>query len=612
MLPNLSSAVQTGVSAADIGVRISASGRYAAFSSNQSLLSGDTTLNDGDIYLRDLQNSTLSLVSTNSDGSALLGVKTNASLSAGGTVVSFQNTVGGNASIMVKNMVSGTLTNASTTGTGALANGQSYNAVLSGDAHYVAFISKATNLVASDTNGKDDVFVKDLLTGAVVNASTTLTGVQADAPSSDTAISSDGRTVAFTTYATNLAAGDDSYADIYAKNLATGTITRVSADAHGVAANGNSDNASLSSNGRYVVFTSQASNLVAGDTNAHRDVFRKDLVTGEIVRVSTGADGQQGLGDSSNATVSDNGRYVLFESTSDFTPGDGDGRADIFIKDLDSGALTRLSTGGDANHYNYASSGALASASLDAVFINYQMVVNTTADSRTITHSTVGAGFGSTVGEVITGGAGADVVLANQGRDRITGLGGNDVIDGGGGVDTAVYGGARADYTVAITTAGTIVTNTLGSDGTDVLGNVERLHFANADVALDINGNAGQAYRLYQAAFDRTPDLSGLGFWINARDAGVSMEVIAHDFLVSAEGQALYGAAPSNAEALTRFYANTLHRAPDAAGYNFWLTALDANVVSQASVLAQFSESPENQAQVIGQIQNGINYTPFG
>lgn len=612
MLPNISSAVQTGISATDIGVRISASGRYAAFSSNQSLLSGDTTLNDGDIYLRDLQSTTLRLASTNSDGSTLLGVKTGASLSADGATVSFQNTVGGNANILVKNMVSGLLTTASTTSTGAVANGQSYNAVLSGDAHYVAYISKATNLVASDTNNRDDVFVKDLLTGAVVNASTTAAGVQADAPSGDTAISSDGRTVAFTTYATNLAAGDDSYADIYAKNLDTGAITRVSTSANGTGANGNSDNASVSGNGRYVVFTSQASNLVAGDSNAHRDVFRKDLATGEIVRVSTGSDGQQGLGDSSNATVSDNGRYVLFESTSDFTPGDGDGRADIFIKDLDSGALTRLSTGGDANHYNYASNGALASASLDAVFVNYQMVANTTADSRTITHSTVGAGFGSLTGETIAGTDGANVITANQGRDRISGLAGNDLIDGGGGVDTALFSGLRAGYTISIAAGGTTVTDTVGSDGSDVLGNVERLHFANADVALDINGNAGQAYRLYQAAFDRAPDLSGLGFWINARDAGVTMEVIAHDFLVSAEGQALYGAAPTNAEVLTRFYANTLHRAPDAEGYNFWLTALDANIVSQASVLAQFSESPENQAQVIGQIQNGISYTPYG
>jgi Tol biopolymer transport system component len=605
MLPNTSSTVQTDISAPDIGARISANGRYVAFSSNQSLLPSDTSLNDGDIYLRDLQTGTLTLVST------LAGVKTNASLAADAGAVSFQNTVGGNANIMVKFMATGTLFNASTTATGALANGQSYNAVLSGSALYVGFISKATNLVASDTNGTDDMFVKNTQTGVVVNASTTAAGVQANAPSADTALSSNGRTAVFTTFATNLAAGDDSYADIYAKNLDSGALTRVSTSSSGVGANGNSDNASVSADGRYVVFTSQASNLVAGDTNAHRDVFRKDLSTGVTLRVSTGADGQQGLGDSSNASVSNDGRYVMFESTSDFTPGDGDGRADIFIKDIQTGALTRLSSGGDANHYNYASGGALASSSLDAVFVNYQMIANTTADARTITHTTVGAGFGSLAGEIISGTASPESIIANQGKDRISGLGGNDVIDGGGGIDTAVYTGARAGYGITITANGSLVSNPLGSDGSDVLGNVERLHFADADVALDIEGNAGQAYRLYQAVFDRVPDLPGLGYWIAVRDGGAPMDLIAKNFMSSAEGLALYGAAPTNAEAVTRFYANTLHREPDAAGFAYWMNVLDNHLASQANVLVQFSDSPENHAQVIGAIQNGINFVPF-
>ena len=145
-----------------------------------------------------------------------------------------------------------------------------------------------------------------------------------------------------------------------------------------------------------------------------------------------------------------------------------------------------------------------------------------------------------------------------------------------------------------------------------MLANVERLHFANADVALDIGGHAGQAYRLYQAAFDRAPDLTGLGFWINSRDAGESMESIANYFLTSEEGKALYGAAPSNAQALGHFYENTLHREPDAGGFAFWLDILDRNALSQAEVLAEFSESAENQAQVIGAIENGMNYTPYG
>lgn len=616
MLTNISSAVQTGISATDIGARLSANGRYVAFSSNQQLLPADTTALDGDIYIRDLQTNGLTLVSSGAGGATLDSTKTGATLSSDGRTIAFQSTTGAgaslHASILVKNLDADVLFSVSTNSAGAEANGSSYNAAISADGRYIAFVSKGSNLVASDTNGTDDVFVKDRITGAVINASTTAAGVQANVSSADTAISGDGRTVAFTTYASNLWADPGSYANIYAKQLDTGALVRVSENAHGIGANGNSDNAVLSANGRYAVFSSTATNLVDWDSNAHRDVFRKDLVDGSIVRVSTNADGLQGMGDSGNASVSADGRYIMFESTSDLTAGDGDGRTDLFIKDIVSGALTRLSATGDANHYNYASNGALAGDGLSAVYASYQFVAGPASDTREITRVALGAGFGDTAAQTLTGGAGVDVILGNQGRDLISGLAGSDVIDGGGGVDTAVYAGARANFTVTIAASGATLADTTGAEGSDKLANVERIHFADADLALDISGNAGQAYRLYQAAFDRAPDLAGLGFWINARDNNVTMASIAHDFLISPEGQTLYGSAPANADALTRFYSNVLHRAPDAAGYAFWLTALDNGQETQANVLAQFSESPENQAQVIGAIQSGITYTPFG
>ncbi|WP_377704209.1 DUF4214 domain-containing protein [Pseudoduganella sp. UC29_71] len=360
-----------------------------------------------------------------------------------------------------------------------------------------------------------------------------------------------------------------------------------------------------------MVFSSSASNLVDGDTNGHRDVFRKDLQTGATLRVSLSADGQQGLGDSSNASISADGRYVLFQSTSDFTAGDGDGRADIFVKDLYTGALTRLSSGGGANHYNYTSGGALSGNGQSATYISYEQLTGGPSDARTVHQVSLGSGFGSVADGTLTGTAGSDTLLGNQGRDTLNGLAGNDVIDGGGGIDTANYSGARANFAVNIAASGVTVTDSTGAEGVDQLANVERLHFANGDLALDIHGNAGEVYRLYQAAFNRAPDLGGVGFWLKFMDGGMSLATVADFFLDSPEGVALYGSAPSNTELLTRFYANTLHRAPDAEGMAFWTDLLERGM-TPAQVLTGFSESPENVANVAAAIEHGITYTPYG
>lgn len=129
---------------------------------------------------------------------------------------------------------------------------------------------------------------------------------------------------------------------------------------------------------------------------------------------------------------------------------------------------------------------------------------------------------------------------------------------------------------------------------------------------LDIDGVAGQAYRLYAAAFDRTPDPAGLGYWIAAMDRGVSLQAVAAGFTGSQEFTDLYGAHTSDAQFVDLLYQNTLHRAPDAPGRQFWVDAMQAHHAPREELLAQFSESPENQAQVIGSIQDGIAFTPWG
>lgn len=226
--------------------------------------------------------------------------------------------------------------------------------------------------------------------------------------------------------------------------------------------------------------------------------------------------------------------------------------------------------------------------------------------------------FGSVI-ENLRGGAGNDTLIGSEIANRIEGGAGNDVIagglggdllDGGPGLDLALYAGKRADYQLGAGKDGTTVRSLRAPDEVDVLTGIERLKFDDAMLALDVDGVAGQAYRLYQAAFNRTPDLAGLGYWIGRMDGGTSLTEVAAAFIGSQEFAQMYGAAPGNADFLGKIYQNILHRAPDQAGFDYWLKAMEAGT-SATDILAQFSESQENVAALAGVLQDGIAYTPF-
>ncbi|UGQ49283.1 DUF4214 domain-containing protein [Massilia endophytica] len=169
------------------------------------------------------------------------------------------------------------------------------------------------------------------------------------------------------------------------------------------------------------------------------------------------------------------------------------------------------------------------------------------------------------------------------------------------------YGGSRADHSIGRTAEGFTVT-ARNAQHSDTLLNSERIAFGDLHVALDIDGVGGQAYRLYQAALNRQPDHLGLGFWIAKMDDGMSLHGAAAGFMASPEFAGLYGSAdPEPGAFLTRLYSNVLHRAPDQPGYEHFLREF-ARGVSKAEVLAIFSESEENRAQLIGAMQNGVEY----
>jgi hypothetical protein len=198
---------------------------------------------------------------------------------------------------------------------------------------------------------------------------------------------------------------------------------------------------------------------------------------------------------------------------------------------------------------------------------------------------------------------GVSNILFDDGNNATVNASGN-VIDGGGGLDTLVLNGHHDQYYLTPTSNGISI---YGNGVNEWATNVERLQFTNGFLGFDINGDAGQAYRLYQAAFDRTPDVGGLSYWIHHIDAGESLRDAAAYFATSPEFMNTYGPL-DNQHYAAQLYENVLHRTPDAGGLQFWVDSLDHGM-SRAEVLIGFSESAENQANVIGSIQNGIFFT---
>ena len=247
-----------------------------------------------------------------------------------------------------------TTTRASASTAGVQGNDGSGLQVVSADGRYVAFASLATNLIPGDTNDLADVFVHDRQTAVTERVSLTAGGNQATGGHSDSvSISADGRFVAFTSGATNLVSGDTNASlDIFIRDRQLGTTTRVSVTSGG-GAQGSLDSYGphISADGRYVVFTSDAANLIQGDTNNTSDVFRYDLDTRITTRVSAGALLSNGFstqanGSSSVSGMSADGRMVLFNSqATNLVPGDTNAALDAFVRDVGMSTTTRVSVG---------------------------------------------------------------------------------------------------------------------------------------------------------------------------------------------------------------------------------------------------------------------------
>lgn len=294
------------------------------------------------------------------------------SISADGRYVAFSSDASnlisgdtnGEGDVFVRDRQTNSITCVSLDPSGAQGNSFSYLPAISANGRYVVFSSDASNLVSGDTNNTGDIFVRDLEVGTTTRVSLASDGTQGDNFSYNPSISADGHYVAFVSDATTLVSGDtNNTTDVFVHDLETHTTTRISVDSSGTQANNGSNWTSISGDGRYVAFFSSASNLVSSDTNERTDIFVRDLQMNTTTRVSLNSSGEQGNGWSYFPSISADGRYVAFVSWSDnLVSDDTNGVGDIFIRDTQTDMTTRASLSSDGIQGNDASEYSAVSA----------------------------------------------------------------------------------------------------------------------------------------------------------------------------------------------------------------------------------------------------------
>jgi hypothetical protein len=341
----------------------SADGRFVAFVSwSTNLVPGDTN-GEGDVFLRDRLLDTIERVSVSSSGAeGNSGSGTDRlAVSSSGRYVVFDsratNLVPGDTNgvvdVFVRDRVSGTTDRVSVSTAGQQGDGDSTHPAMDETGEYVVFQSKATNLVAGDTNGHEDVFIRDMQAGATYLISYDYGWGPANDFSRYPDISADGRYVAFHSSASDIVAGDtNDTGDIFVCPR-SGATERVSVSTAGAEANGLSGRPGISADGRYVVFDSSATNLVAGDTNGYRDVFWRDRTGGTTRRISLSSTQAQGNGSSYARDMGRTGRFVTFNSyANNLVPNDTNSHMDVFARDVVTGTTERASlawSGAQAN-----------------------------------------------------------------------------------------------------------------------------------------------------------------------------------------------------------------------------------------------------------------------
>lgn len=338
-----------------LGPQVSANGRYVAFvSSAPNLVPGDTN-DTWDVFVRDLWTGTTRRADVTSSGAqAAAGVHGHVRISADGRYVAFLSLssdlvpgdTNGTSDVFVRDLREGRTTRVSVSSSGG--QGDDWSGVtlaLSPDGRYVGFDSEAGNLVPGDTNGFLDVFLHDRSTGKTSRISLASDGTQGNHLSQAPAISADGRYVAFESFAENLVPGDaNGYSDVFLRDRRTDRTTLISHTPAGVPSEANSFHPTISADASLIAFQSESGDVVPGDTNGMSDTFVQERATGRTTRVSVSSTGAQANDHCNSASISDDGRYVVFSSpATNLVAHDSNAVEDVFVRDLRSRTTTRAS-----------------------------------------------------------------------------------------------------------------------------------------------------------------------------------------------------------------------------------------------------------------------------
>lgn len=343
---------------------MSATGRYVVFSSGATNLGGGG-IAGAEAYRRDRVSGATTHVSLSSAGTpmnALLHQARAPRVSADGNYVVFYSNsdvlhgddVDTTNDIFLRDVGGSATQLLSRASGGAKGNGDSTGAVISANGRYVAFTSASTNLGA-DADVDDDVFVRDLQTDTTILASraTGAAGAPSDGLSYVTDISADGRYVVFYSNATNLDGADTNFLnDVYVRDIVADTTTLVSRNDAGIVGNADSSFGTISDDGRYLSFQSVSTNLSVDDADATDDVFVRDTVAGvtKLASRATGLAGAKGDASSTAPAISGDGRYLSFESlATNLATGDTNAVGDVFHRDLQTGTTLLLSRASGAN-----------------------------------------------------------------------------------------------------------------------------------------------------------------------------------------------------------------------------------------------------------------------
>ncbi len=443
---------------------ISSDGRYVAFASSANNLVPEDTNGKWDIFVRDRQTGTTERVSVASDGTQANDGSWNVSISADGRYVAFQsyasNLVSGDTNnqgdIFVRDRQTGVTERVSVASDGTQAKYDSWHSSpsispqsISSDGRYVAFKSCARNLVPGDTNGLEDIFVRDRQTGVTERVSVAADGTQAKYDSwqlstsmSGLSMSADGRYVVFGTWASNLTPDDKNDRwDLFVRDRQTGTTERINAAFEYSAKPPRDDtwdqSTSISADGRYVAFYSSASSLVPKDKNELEDVFVYDRQTGVNERISVASDGTPGNYGSAYPSMSADGRYVAFDSWANNLVPEGD--RGIFVRDRG----TSFSAPDSSKN--------IIEGTPEKDFLlgtpNSDRIYGFAGDDTLIGRAGDDLLYGGVGSDTLFGNNGNDSLFGGDGRDSLFGNSGDDFLDGGAG-DDWLTGGSGADQFV--------------------------------------------------------------------------------------------------------------------------------------------------------------------